>query len=326
MLISFAIIALSIAIGVFFSLDCDPFLYYYPYDNKKERHFENQVVWVTGASSGIGAQLARDFAVSGAHIYISARRTEQLEQIAKECENLGAKSVSVKTHDVLDHNQSMIIAESIIQEHGRIDTLVLNPGRTQRALAMQASVKSTQTIMDLNFMSFVALTKAVVPHMLEKGQGSLIVTSSIAGKMGTPVGSSYSASKWALHGYYDALRAEYAHQGLHVLLVCPGPVVSEITQHSVKGEGMEDKEYRTEDEVKMSTERCSDLTLRAAARKFDEVWVSTQPFLAITYISQYAPSVGRFLFKNLFGPARVNAFLNDGNVFDIKAILAYVFK
>ncbi len=313
-------------LAVFFACDCDLSLYFAPYNNAKEKHFENQVIWVTGASSGIGAQLAKDFAISGAHVYLTARRLEQLEIAARECSVLGAKSVTVIKHNVLDHDESLKIANDIISEHGYIDVLVLNPGRTQRALAMQATIESTQTIMDLNFMSYVALVKAVVPSMLVRGRGSLVVTSSIAGKMGTPVGSSYSASKWALHGYFDALRAEYAHQGLHVLLVCPGPVVSEITEHAVKGEGKDDKEYKTENEVKMSTQRCSDLTLKALRYKFDEVWVSTQPFLAITYISQYAPGISKFLFKHVFGPARVNAFLHDGNVFDIKEALSFIWK
>ena len=288
---------------------------------------------------------------------------------------MGAASVRIAQLDVLDHAQSQTVYDGIIKEYGRVDTHVLNPGRTQRALAMDATVESTQTIMDLNFMSFVALTKVVTPGMIKRGTGSLVVTSSIAGKMGTPVGSSYSASKWALHGYFDALRAEVSHLGIHVLLVCPGPVVSEITEHAVKGAGKEDTEYETENEVKMSTPRCTDLTLRAMHHKFDEVrvlhcivfcsimllhsqrnpanfaslssfslhhtlrhyttrahyclllthnsqvWVSTQPFLAITYISVYAPGVGRFLFKRLFGPARVNSFLSGGSVFDLKAVL-----
>ena len=324
--LKFILFAVVLVLAVFFACDCDLSLYFLPYNNAKERKFESQVIWVTGASSGIGAQLAKDFAISGAHVYLSARRVEKLEIEARQCTELGAKTVEVIKHDVLNHEESSKIATDIIGKHGHIDVLVLNPGRTQRALAMQATIESTQTIMDLNFMSYVALVKAVTPSMLQRGAGSLVVISSIAGKMGTPIGSSYSASKWALHGYFDALRAEYSHQGLHVLLVCPGPVVSEITEHSVKGEGMEMKEYKTENEVKMSTQRCSDLTLKALRYKYDEVWVSTQPFLAITYISQYAPRISRFLFKYIFGPARVNAFLNDGDVFNVKEALSFLFK
>ena len=319
--ISKILLALAVAfVAFFFTSDCDMALYVLPFSNSNAEH-NGKVVWVTGASSGIGASLAKDFTMAGANVIISARRVAELEAIAKECATLGAKSVKVVPLDVTDHKAQQAAYDQIIQEFGRVDTLVLNPGRTQRALALDTSIESTRTLMDLNFLSFVSLAKIAIPGMLKRGGGSIVVMSSISGKMGTPVSSTYSASKYALHGYFDAVRAEYAHQGLHVLMICPGPVVSEIAGHAVKGEGMEDKVYETEDSVKMSTARCTHLTMKALHYKFDEVWLSSQPFLFITYLSVYAPGLCRFLFKNVFGPARVNAFQNDGNVFDVVAAL-----
>ena len=205
--------------------------------------------------------------------------------------------------------------------------LVLNPGRTQRALALDTSLEDTQTLMDLNFMSYVSLSKIVLPAMVEQESGgSVVVMSSVSGKLGTPISSTYSASKWALHGYFDAVRSEYSHKGLHVLMVCPGPVVSEISDHSIKGVGAEDRKYETSADVRMTTERSTDLMVKAVKYKFDEVWISAQPFLAITYISVYCPWFSRQLFKHVIGPARVKAFLEDGNVFDVKEILKSFFN
>jgi len=315
------LVALFVAfVAFFFTSDCDMALYLLPY-SPTTSEYAGKVVWVTGASSGIGASLAKDFTVAGAQVIISARRVPELEAIAKECSQLGAKSVTVLPLDVMDYAAQQTAYDHIIATYGHIDTLVLNPGRTQRALAMDTSIESTKTLLDLNFLSFVSLGKIVIPGMLARGGGTVVVMSSISGKMGTPVSSTYSATKYALHGYFDAVRAEYAAQGLHVLLVCPGPVVSEIAQHAVKGEGFEHKTYETEDSVKMSTQRCTHLTMKALHYKFDEVWLSTQPFLCITYLSVYAPGLCRFLFKRVFGPARVSAFLNDGNVFDVVAAL-----
>jgi dehydrogenase/reductase SDR family protein 7 len=228
--------------------------------------------------------------------------------------------------DVTDHAAQQVAYDEIIRAYGRVDTLVLNPGRTQRALALDTSIDSTRTLMDLNFLSYVGLTKVVLPGMVARGTGSVVVMSSISGKMGTPVSSTYSASKWALHGYFEAVRAENSRHGVHILLVCPGPVVSEIAKNTVKGEGYEHKTYETEDNVKMSTERCSHLTLKALSYKFDEVWVSKQPFLLITYLAVYTPGLSRFLFKKLLGPTRVDAFLSDGNVFDVWAIAKSLFQ
>ena len=294
-----------------------------PFNNAEEKVFKNQVIWVTGASAGIGAMLAKDFAVSGANIIISARRQEQLDEVAKECKSLGAKEVTVLPLDVLNYDNQQVVYNQIIQKYGKIDIAVLNPGRTQRGMALDTSLEDTQKLMELNFISFVSLTKIITPNMIKQGSGSLVVISSISGKMGTPLSSTYSASKWAIHGYYDGLRAEYSSKGLHVLLVCPGPVVSEITKHGISGEG---KSINTDEGVKMPTSRCTELTLKAIKYKFDEVWISTQPFLFITYLSQYTPEIARFLFKFVFGPARVNAYETGGNVFDVKEALSFIWK
>lgn len=310
------------AIAAFFALDSDVSLALS--QGLPEKAFSGQVIWVTGASSGIGAQLSRDLSVRNAKVIISARREQQLKDLKQECEAKGSATVDVMPLDVTDHAAVRAVHDAIVEKYGRIDTLVLNPGVSQRALATQTSVEDSMDLFKINVFSYINMATIILPQMLKQGGGgSLVVVSSIAGKMGTPVSSTYSATKFALSGYFDALRAEEAANGIHVLIVCPGPVVSEITQHAMTGESQ--READTDEGVKMSTERASELMLRAMHGRLDEAWISAQPFLLITYLSEYAPGLARFLFKNVFGPARVNAFLGGGNVFSVKEALLFAF-
>ena len=132
--------------------------------------------------------------------------------------------------------------------------------------------------------------------MISRGSGQIVVMSSLSGKLGTPVASSYSATKFALHGYFDALRTEVQHLGVSVSLLCPGPVVSEILEHTTGK--MNQKESR---EVRMPTERCTDLISRAMKHKVDELWISDQPLLAVTYMMVYTPWLGRQIMTKFAG-------------------------
>ena len=165
-----------------------------------------------------------------------------------------------------------------------------------------------------------------MPFFLKRGSGDVVVISSIAGKVTTPVSSTYSATKFALQGYFDTLRSEVFRSGVGVLVVCPGPVKSEIVENAVRGDtaGLSEQIYK-QDESIMSTERCTHLILKALHYKFDEVWISDQPFLAVTYLSVYVPWLTRQLMKNFIGPSRVKAFVDGASVFDVKLILQQIF-
>jgi short-subunit dehydrogenase len=159
--------------------------------------FAQQVVWIIGASSGIGAGLAIEYAKSGAQIILSARREPQLRELASQCAAVGPEPL-VLPLDVTDHSSHASAVQSVLDRYGHIDTLVLNAGQSQRNLAVETPFEVTKKIMDLNFLSLVALNKEVLPHMIKRKQGHIVVMSSISGLLGTPVGSSYSASKFAL--------------------------------------------------------------------------------------------------------------------------------
>ena len=296
---------------------------------KKARPFSGQVHWVTGASSGIGAALALDLVAGGAKVIISARRQEQLLAVQKEASvkfptSKGFHAIEVIPLDVLDLDAQSAAVEAVLSAHGRIDSLVLNAGRTQRALAVDFPLKDTRDIFELNFFSYVSLTKLVLPSMQKQKQGKLVVMSSVAGKMGVPISGSYSATKWALHGYYDALRSEVSRDGISVLLVCPGPVQSEIVSQAMLASastpsGAAVRSGANEDnEKKMSTARCTRLVAVAMWAGLHEVWISQQPILFFVYLAEYAPGFARQLWTRVVGPSRVKTMLAGGDVYDIK--------
>jgi short-subunit dehydrogenase len=214
--------------------------------------------------------------------------------------------------DMTDYDEHSKAFNLIIEKYGRIDVLVLNAGRAQRALAMDTDLKDTKALIDLNFISFVSLAKVVLPTMTSGGQ--VVVVSSLAGRIGTPIASSYSATKFALHGYFDALRGEVNFKGINIQLVCPGPVESEIGVKAIKSSNG----VVSPEEKKMPTERCTHLMAKGMKWRLDEIWISNQPFLGITYVSTYMPFTFRQLIKYVVGPSRVKTLEEGGELYSLK--------
>lgn len=314
-MITSTIVAL-LAIGLFWT-DCDLALRFLPYSSA-DKSFANQTIWITGASSGIGATLAEELTAGGAQVIISARRANQLESVADKCALVGLRPMML-AFDALDFDEHDKAFQAIIEKFGGVDVLVLNAGRAQRELAMDTLLTDTRQLFELNFFSYVNLAKLVVPTMTSrKSGGQVVVVSSIAGKLGAPIGSSYSGTKYALHGYFDALRAELHSKNVDIQMVCPGPVESEIFDHAIRS----DYPNRSA-EVKMPTARCTHLMARGLKWKLDEIWISTQPILFLAYLSTYFPFVTRQLMKNLFGPAIVKGLKEGRSVHDLKSAFGF---
>mmetsp|Transcript_8901 Transcript_8901/g.8808 ORF Transcript_8901/g.8808 Transcript_8901/m.8808 type:complete len:321 (+) Transcript_8901:66-1028(+) len=303
-------IAVAVYVQLFIVTDCDPALKVLPYSSL-DKTFANKVIWITGASSGIGASLAQELTAGGAMTILSARRIDQLEDVANKCALLGERPYVVP-FDMTDYEEHNKAFNLIIEKYGRIDVLVLNAGRTQRALAMDTDFKDTKALIELNFISFVNLAKLVVPTLTPGGQ--VVVVSSLAGRIGTPIASSYSATKFALHGYFDALRGEVNFKGINIQLVCPGPVESEIGLKAIKSSNG----VVSPEEKKMPTERCTFLMAKGMKWRLDETWISNQPFLGITYVSTYLPFTFRQLMKYVVGPSRVKSLEEGGALYSLK--------
>jgi short-subunit dehydrogenase len=200
--------------------------------------FENQVIWLTGASSGIGEALAYEFAKQGARLILSARRKRELERVRGQCAGNGAATVPyVLPLDVADLESIPHKAEQARALFGRIDILVNNAGISQRGRVAETDMVALQRVFQVNFFGAVALTKAVLPEMLERRAGQIVVVSSLTGKLPVPKYAAYCASKHALQGYFDSLRAEVARAGIQVTLLLPGFVQSELGKNSLDAHG-----------------------------------------------------------------------------------------
>ena len=220
---------------------------------------KGKVVWITGASSGIGAALAKEYHSKGGSVVLSARRKEKLDGLASE---LGDRA-AVLPMDVTKIDEINSIHSKAETFFGPIDILINNAGISQRGAVVDTDIKVVQRIMEVNFIGNVAVTKSVLPSMLSRKTGSIVVISSLVGKLSTPFRSTYSASKHALHGYYDALRAEVASAGLQITIVCPGYIQTEISLHALNGKGEKHGVMDDNQSQGMSVAKCAQKIYKA---------------------------------------------------------------
>lgn len=197
--------------------------------------FDDAVVWVTGASSGIGAALVRQLDAEGAHIVLSGRRIDELHKISDELAGTG--ETLVLPFDVIDEDAVSGAAHAVLDRFGRVDILINNAGLAQRARVADADLSVYRAMMDVNFFGPLMLTKAVLPSMLERGAGHIVCTTSVAGKYGSPMRSGYNAAKHAAHGFFDSLREEVAGAGIDVTLIVPGAVRTNVSINALRGDG-----------------------------------------------------------------------------------------
>ena len=194
---------------------------------------EGMTVWITGASGGLGEALAHAFGAAGARLILSARREAELARVAEAVARAGGTARAVPM-DLADA-ASIAAAAAVARDEGRVDILVHNAGLTQRALVADAGIDIYRRLFEVNFFGPLALTKAVLPAM--RGGGRIVVISSIAAYYSSPYRSGYNASKKALHGVFDALRAETDRDGISVLLVVLGSVRTRVSINALRGDG-----------------------------------------------------------------------------------------
>lgn len=201
------------------------------------KSYTPSLIWITGASSGIGEALALEFARSGARLILTARREAVLQEVAQKCRAAGAPQTWVYALDMSDEQAIFEQAAEITAETGLPDLLINNAGISQRSYVQETEMKVYRRIMEVDFFGTIALSKALLPAMIERGAGHIAVLSSLAGKFGTPMRSGYCAAKHALHGFFDALRAEYHEQGIAVTMLCPSFIQTNVSRNALTGSG-----------------------------------------------------------------------------------------
>lgn len=194
--------------------------------------FLNKVVWITGASSGIGEALAYAFAAEGALLVLSARREDELQRVAKACGN-----GYVLPFDMLSLSEHADRVQDVIQTYGRIDYLVLNAGVSQRSFVKDTEFNVYRQLFEVNFFSIVSLTQAVLPVFTTQQSGVFVPIASVAGRIATPRRAAYGATKHALIGFFDSVRAEVFNEGIRVTTILPGYIKTNISLHAMNEKG-----------------------------------------------------------------------------------------
>lgn len=251
--------------------------------------FANKVIWITGASSGIGAALAEYLAARGATLILSARRTELLQQLQSSLPNSQCHHLLPLDLEQPEGLRSKV--QEAIALWGPVDILINNAGLAQRSLVVETQLSVDRRIMEINFFGTVAMTKAMLPSMLARGQGQIMTVSSVAGKIGSQTRSSYSASKHALNGYMESLRAEVWHTGVRVQLACPGWVNTDIGKAALDGNGNPLSDKVGTIDFGISAEACAKDICRALLKQREEIVIGRG-------MSRIAPALKR-LFPNL---------------------------
>jgi dehydrogenase/reductase SDR family protein 7B len=236
---------------------------------------ESKNIWITGASSGVGEGMATVFHREGANLILSGRRQDELERVKAAC-TVGTGSVMLAPFDMTDAAARSAAAQSVLEQFARIDILVNNAGIGQRSLALETYEDVERRIMEVDYFAPVALTKLVLPRMIEQQGGQLIVTSSVAGKHAVPYHSTYCAAKHALHGYFDTLRIEHLADNIAVTVLVIAGIRSNVFQHALTGDGTEYGRSDWGDDVGMTAEACAERVVAAIGAREPEVLISIE--------------------------------------------------
>lgn len=194
---------------------------------------QNKLVWITGASSGIGRAMALEAAQQGARLIISGRNIEALSAVAALC----SQSCAIVPFNLADEKARDMAVQTVLEKYGCPDVLILNAGVSQRARFEETNEDVFTSIMETNFFSAVAMSRMLLPAMRHRNSGVIACVSSIAGLMGAPWRTAYSASKHAQRGFFQSLRAELYGSGIQISMVYPGFVRTAISENALEGNG-----------------------------------------------------------------------------------------
>ena len=255
----------------------------------KNAYFKDKVVVITGASSGIGEELAYRLAEQGAKLSLAARRTERLEAVKAECEIRGGQSIAVPT-DVGEQAQCESLMRKTVEAFGGIDILVNNAGVSMWAYFDEVTDLSIfEQIMSANYLGSVYCTHYALPH-LKASRGQIVGVSSLTGKNGVPTRSGYAASKHAMVGFFDTLRIELADDGIDVTMIYPDFVATETRKHAFGPDGKPLGESPVREGEIMSVEKCVELMLPAIQKRKRELVMTTRAKVG-QYVKPFAPKL-----------------------------------
>jgi short-subunit dehydrogenase len=257
-------------------------------------NFNNKTVWVTGASSGIGKATAMEFARQGAIVILSSRRADALESAKAEFPD--PTRVHVLPLDLANSEDMSAAVEKALQLVTHIDIVVHSGGISQRSRAIDTSMDVNRKVMEVDYFGTVALTLAVLPHFQKRKAGHFVVITSLMGVFSSPLRSGYCGAKHALHGYFEALRAEHFQDNIHITMVCPGFIHTDISKNALVGDGQAQGTMDEKTGQGLSPEECARRMVQAVHRNKAEVYIGGKEILGI-YIKRFFPALLRRMMR-----------------------------
>ncbi len=255
----------------------------------------NKVIWITGASSGIGEALVYECAKNGARVVLSSRREDELKKVQQQAK-LSNENSLILAFDLQNTLTTNRYVDEIVEKFGSIDILINNGGLSQRSSVLDTSQEIEKKLFDINYFSAVNLSKAVLPIMIKQKCGKIVVVSSIAGKFGFYLRSTYSAAKHALHGYFESFRLENEQQGVSVLMVCPGKIKTNVSLNAITQNGGSHNVMDASHINSMSAQTCAEKIVKAILKNKEEVFIGGKELL-IVKIKRFMPKLFSFLIR-----------------------------
>ena len=249
---------------------------------------DGKTVWITGASSGIGEELAYLLASKKCKLILSARRKNVLEQVKNNCAN--KENIAILPLDITEFDAMEAHVKKAISLVGKIDILINNAGISQRSLIAKTDFSVYQKMIDVDYLGTVALTKALLPHFIACKSGHFATVSSLMGKFSSPYRSGYCGAKHALHGFFDALRMEHDTDNINVTMVCPGFVSTNIAKSALTGDGSEQgtNDNATENGIS-ATMLCTKMVKAIEKKKF-EVYIGGKETIGV-FVKRFFPKL-----------------------------------
>ncbi len=256
-------------------------------------NFTDKTLWITGASSGIGKAVALELSQKKCHLILSGRKEEVLKEVAINCEKNGS-STRVVPFDLADENSINLAAELVMERESNIDGLYHFGGISQRSFAKDTPLSVDRKIFEINFFGTIGLTKKVLPLMIKNGGGQIGVTTSIVGKFGFPYRSSYSATKQALHGFFESLRSENVHQDIKISMIIPGRIKTSISVNALDNEGNAHNKMDQGQDKGMSVEKTAKIIVARLQKEKKEILVGGSELIMV-HIRRFLPRLYYYL-------------------------------
>jgi len=258
----------------------------------ENKMFKNKTIWITGASSGIGEALTYEFIKQGSNVVLSARNKTELQRVKTQCLEIGAlpSQVLILPLDIIDYDAMPACVEKVISTFGQIDMLINNAGISQRSFCLDTDMDVYRTMFEVNVLGQIALTKQILPLMIKQNSGHMVVTSSVAGKVGAPLRTGYCAAKHAVMGFFDALRTEVAHEGIKVTTITPGFIRTNVSKNALDGKG--NSTNKDDDDIAngMPVEKCARYIMNGFLTNVEEIAVGSGEEMGILTLKSSEPT------------------------------------